>query len=102
MKIIRCISEKIREEIKDAEAYIDLATEWKDEKPEVAEMFYDLSTEEMGHAEKLHEAVKDLIKEYREENGEPPERMLALYEFTHEEQMKDSMRVKVKQAMYKG
>ena len=100
MKIIKCISEKIAEEVQDANAYIDLAMEWKSEEPEAAAMFYELSTEEMGHADKLHGVVAELIRRYRDENGEPPAGMMALYEYLHQKQMEDAMRVKVKQGMY--
>ena len=101
MKIIRCLSEKIKEEIHDADAYIDLAREWKDEEPETADLFYELSTEEMVHADRLHSAVVKLIREYREQKGEPPAGMLALYDYLHEQQIEESMRVKVKQGLYK-
>ena len=47
MKIIRCLSEKIEDELHDASEYIELAMIWKGEYPDVAELFYELSKEEM-------------------------------------------------------
>ena len=100
MKIIKCIAEKIAEEINDADAYINLATEWKKEQPEAAKVFYELSTQEIRHADMLHEVVTKLISEYRETNGEPPAAMLALYDYLHGQEIENAMRVKVKQGMY--
>ena len=71
MKIIKCIAERIKEEIKDAETYIDMAIEWKENEPDAAEVFAELATEELGHMERLHKIVTDLIEEYRREHGEP-------------------------------
>ena len=100
MKIIKVLSERIAEEINDADAYINLATEWKAEQPEAAQVFYELSTQEMRHADMLHEVVTKLITEYRNQHGEPPAGMLALYDYLHGQQIENSMRVKVKQGMY--
>ena len=102
MKIIKCLSEKIEEELHDAEAYIDLAMEWKAEQPESADVFYELSLEEMGHVDKLHADVADRISEYRQENGEPPKGMQALYDWLHEKHIAEAMRIKIKQGMYKA
>ena len=102
MKIIKCVSEKIAEEINDADAYINLATEWKAEQPEAARVFYELSTQEIRHADMLHEVVTKLIEEYRETNGEPPAAMLALYDYLHGQEIENAMRVKVKQGMYQA
>ena len=52
MNIIKCISEKIEDELSDAQAYIDLAMRWKQDEPDTADLFYELSTEEMGHMKK--------------------------------------------------
>ena len=100
MKIIKVVSERIKEEINDADVYINLATEWKAEQPEAAAVFYELSTQEIRHAEMLHEVVTKLISEYRETNGEPPVAMLALYDYLHGQEIENTMRVKVKQGMY--
>ena len=100
MKIIKVMSEKIKEELKDAEAYIDMAMEWKKDQPETANLFAVLSKEEMGHVDKLHKGVTEMIATYREQNGEPPAGMLAIYEYMHEQQIENAMRVKVKQRMY--
>ena len=100
MKIIKCIAEKIEEELHDADAYIDLAMSWKDEQPDAAKVFYELSLEEMGHVDKLHTEVNDLISAYRQETGEPPKDMLTLYNYLHEKHMAEAMRIKVKQGMY--
>ena len=101
MKIIRCISEKIQEELQDAEAYIDLAIEWKEDDEEAAELFYELSKEEMGHMEKLHNQVTAEIEEYKRTEGEPPEGMMELYNWMHNKNVADALRIKVKHAMYK-
>ena len=101
MKIIKCLSEKIEDEMKDADEYVQLAMKWKEEQPEAAEVFYQLSTEEMGHADKLHGIVTKLISEYREENGDPPKGMLALYDYLHKKQIATAMNIKVKQGLYK-
>ena len=100
MKIIKCLSEKIKEELKDAEAYIDLATEWRKEEPDAANVFAQLSAEEMGHVDKLHTGITQLISRYRQTQGEPPAGMLAIYNYLHEQQTENAMRVKVKQKMY--
>ena len=84
MKIIKCLSEKIEEEIGDADSYIELAIQWKDEQPSTADLFYELSLEEMKHMDRLHGQVADLISEYREENGDPPAGMMAIYNYLHQ------------------
>ena len=100
MKIIKCVSEKIKEEIRDAEAYIDMAITWKKDEPDAAEIFAELSKEELGHMDRLHKLVTDLIEEYRNTHGEPTAGMMELYEYMHRQDIEDTMRVKVKTAMY--
>ena len=100
MKIIKVISERIAEEVNDADTYINLATEWKAEQPEAANVFEELSTQEIRHADMLHEVVVKLIEEYRQTKGEPPAGMMALYDYLHGQNIENAMRVKVKQKMY--
>ena len=100
MKIIKCIAEKIEDELHDASEYVELAMKWKDEYPDVADVFYELSTEEMGHMERLHEAVQELIGEYREQHGEPPKEMMVLYDYLHEKHIATATEIKVKQGIY--
>ena len=102
MKVIRCLSKKIREELNDADAYIGLAMEWKSEEPDVAELFAELSAEEMQHMIRLHEKVKDLIEKYKQEHGDPPKVMMELYKEMHDQYTEDAMRIRVKQGMYKA
>ena len=102
MKIIKCLSEKIEDELDDAQGYIDLAMKWKQDEPDTADLFYELSVEEMGHMEKLHKEVVDLIEDYRQKNGDPPKDMMTLYEYLHEKHIGKATEIRVKQGMYKG
>lgn len=102
MKLVKCLSELIEEEISDAGKYIDLAMKWKTDEPETAEVFYQLSVDEMGHMDKLHNEVTELIEEYRKEHGEPPKEMMVLYDYLHEKHIGDATMVKIKQSMYKA
>ena len=102
MKLIKCLSEKIEDEIRDAGEYIDMAMKWKQEEPDTAEVFYELSVSEMEHMDKLHNEVVELIEEYRQEHGEPPKEMMVLYDYLHQKHIGEATQVKVKQGMYKA
>lgn len=102
MNVIKCMAENIEEELSDAEKYIELAMKWKEEQPEAADLFYELSLEEMGHANKIHETIEEIITEYRQKTGDPPKDMMTLYNYLHERHKNDAMRIKVKQGMYKS
>ena len=102
MKIIRCLSEKIEDELNDADEYIDLAMRWKTEEPETAQVFYELSLEEMNHVDKLHKEVTEVIEDYRKEHGEPPKDMMTLYDYLHEKHIGKAPQIRVKQGMFKS
>ena len=86
MKLIEKLSDMIDEELNDAYRYAECSILHEDD-TELAKTFKMLSNEELGHAMKLHEQVTRLIKVYRDENGEPPAEMLALYNYLHERQV---------------
>ena len=102
MTIIKCLSEKIEDELEDANAYIDLAMKWKAEEPDTAEVFYELSVEELGHMEKLHKEVTELIEDYRREHGDPPKEMMVLYEYLHNKHIGTATQIRIKQGVYKA
>ena len=101
MKIIKVLSEKITEEICDAKAYAKLSLEYKDEYPDLARDFYNLSLQEMDHKTILHNRATEIIRKYREQEGEPPAEMLAVYDYLHKEQIEKALEVKTLQTMYK-
>ena len=102
MQIIKVLSELICDEIEDAGHYADLALKYKTEQPEVAELFHELSQEELGHTNDLHDQVERLITEYRNQHGSPPEGMLAVYNYLHEKNIDETMNVKARQMMFKA
>ena len=101
MKIIEKLSKMIEEELHDAEKYARCANRWKTENQDLAQLFFRLSNEEMEHMNLLHNMVVQIIQEYRRTQGDPPERMLAVYDYLHEKQMKHATKVKAIQAMFR-
>ena len=101
MKIIEKLSKMIEEELHDAEKYARCANRWKTENQDLAQLFFCLSNEEMEHMNLLHNMVVQIIQEYRRTQGEPPERMLAVYDYLHEKQMKHATKIKAMQAMFR-
>lgn len=101
MKIIQKLSDRISDEIKDAKDYALMALEIKDEYPDVARVLYTISMQEMEHMRMLHDCVTTVIQKFRTEKGEPPEKMLVIYDYLHEKQIQEAADTKIIQAMYK-
>ena len=101
MKIIEKISDRISEEIEDARTYALMALEIRDEYPEMARVLYTISLQEMEHMRMLHEGVANIIIKYRNETGNPPEKMMTIYNYLHEKQIEKAAEAKNIQAMYK-
>lgn len=101
MKEIKILSDHIEEELEDACTYIKLALEYKQSDPEMANMFYRLSVEEMGHMDMLHKNVEAHIEKHRREHGEPPVAMQAVYDYLHKRFIDKAERVTTLQNMYK-
>ena len=101
MNIIKCLADKIEEELNDAQSYAELAEKWKEEEPDTADLFIELSQEEMGHMEKLHKEAARLIEEYTDKHGEPPEGMKMLYDYLHTKHLEKAKMVRVMHGMYK-
>lgn len=101
MEIIKCLTEKIGEEIKDARAYVKMALKEKDENRRLADTLYTISTEEMRHMNMLHGEVVNIIDEYRRAKGDPPLEMQAIYDYLHEQHIESAAEVKTMQQMYK-
>lgn len=101
MKVIELLSEKIEEEVCDAKSYISMAIDYKESYPELSRTLYNLSNQEMEHMNMLHGEVSEIIKRYRDEHGDPPADMMAVYDYLHKKQIEKAKEVKTLQAMYK-
>lgn len=102
MKIIEKLSEKIEDEIHDAECYARMALEYRDEYPELARIANNLSAAELDHMSSLHAVVTQLIDQYRRMNGDPPAEMKAVYDFLHKKHIDHVAEVGVLRSMYKA
>lgn len=102
MRIIQTVTERIEEELDDAEHYAKLAIENKERHPSLAHVFYELSLQEMNHMNMLHGEVTKLIEQHRREHGEPPAAMSAVYEYVHKRNIEEAKEVKMYQAQYRG
>lgn len=101
MKLISELSDKIEEEINDAESYIKMALEHKATNKVLADTLAKISEEELGHMKRLHDSAVMIIEDWRKQHGEPPSDMMTLYEYLHNKHMSHTAVVKAMHSMYK-
>ena len=101
MEIIKKLSEMIEDELEGAEEYVKCAIKHKAEHPTLANVFYDISVQEMHHVTMLHEQVNKIIENHRKEHGEPPAVMKAIWDWEHERQIREAKEIRRYQEMYR-
>ena len=102
MQIIKKLSDMIEDELEGAEEYIKCALKHKEEHPQLAKVFNEISTEEMRHVNLLHEQVAKIIQDYRKEHGDPPAPMLAVYDYLHEKHIDKAAKIRAMQMQFRG
>lgn len=102
MKLIRDLEEYIDEEIHDIKKYAKMAAELKAEHPTLAQVLYNISTQEDGHQAAIHNEVVKIIEEHRRVHGEPPAAMMAVYDYLHKKSIDKLAEARMYQDVYKS
>lgn len=101
MKLIRDLEEAISDEISDIKKYAMWAAELKESHPTLAQVLYNISTQEDGHQAAIHNEVVKIIEEHRKHHGEPPAAMMAVYDYLHKKAIDKLAEARMYQDVYK-
>lgn len=93
MHEIKHLAEGIREELDDAEKYAREAVK-RTENPEDASTYADLSRQELGHANRLHEMAVRHIEKAKDAGFHPTEAEQAVWNWVHERMLDRTAHVK--------
>lgn len=102
MKIIKHLVEDIQEELKGAEHYAKLATQYKDEDRALAETYAKLAGVELEHVDALHAQAVRLIKGQQAAGVATPAPMQAVWDWEHEKMVDTTARIKTMLSMFRG
>ena len=102
MRIIQEVTDLINEEIHDVKKYAKLAAKVKTDCPGLAQVFYNLSTQEDSHQAALHAEVVKIIEQYRRTTGQPPAEMMAVYDYLHKQSIDALAEARRYQDIYKN
>ena len=101
MKLIRDLEERIHDEIGDIKWYAKKAAELKAEHPTLAQVLYNISTQEDAHQAAIHNEVVKIIEEHRRTHGDPPAAMMAVYDYLHKKAIDELAEARMYQDVYK-
>ena len=101
MNVMTLLMERIDDELQDACDYAKLELEYRATDPETASLFARLSGEETTHATALHDCVLGHMEAYRQKDLEVPVAIMAVYEYSHDQQIEKATKVQLLQKMYR-
>ena len=102
MQKIKELCKNIHDEMDDAEKYMDFAMKYKDTDRTLADVYADLSSQEISHAEKLGSLVSTQVN--RMKQGADAANLAnaqCIWTWEHEKMMECLAKVKLKQEMYR-
>ena len=102
MQLISKLEDLIEEEISDVKKYAKMAVELKKTHPALAQVLYNISSQEEGHQAAIHGEVVKIIETYRKEHGAPPAEMMAVYDYVHKKHIENLAEARRYQEMYKN
>ena len=92
MKKIKHLVEQIREELHDAEKYAEASLKNKNDDSALSSVYRQLAEQKLEHSHILHAQVVRVIREHE---GEPPAVMQAIWNWEHEQIIKEEHAVKM-------
>ena len=102
MKLIQDLEELIEDEIHDVKKYAKMAAEVKNENPSLAQVLYNISTQEDAHQAAIHGEVAKIVENHRKMHGEPPATMQAVYDYLHKKSIERLAEARRYQEMYRN
>ena len=102
MKIIQELSDKMLDELNDSCRYIKDALKYKEDKPALAQTYYNLAVDEMKHYDMLHGEAVRIINDYKAQGEVVPEKMQAVYDYLHQKYIDKAHDVRMYMEQYKG
>lgn len=83
MKMIKELSDRIKEELEGVEDYAALASRYRGLNDTLSALYGEIAAQEMTHVDKLHGKAMEIIAAWRKDHGEPPRQMAMLWEHEH-------------------
>ena len=102
MKVIKYLVKDIQEELERAEHYAKLATQYKDEDRELADVYAKLANVELDHVDALHGQAVRMIRKQKDSSVQTPASMQAVWDWEHEKMVDTTARIKTMLSMYRG
>ena len=97
---IKELVKAMRDELKDAEAYIDKALQYKASEKNLADMYKDIAQQEIKHAHMEHDQAVRIIEKVKQTGMKIPEAMQTVWDWEHEELIEHEALIKMKIDMY--
>lgn len=101
MKQIEVLTDYIEEELEGAQSYMKKALEYKESKPELANMFYRMTNDKMTHIDMLHKNVMEHLAEHKRMNGTNAAAMEEAYNLLHKRHIAREEKITNMQNLYK-
>lgn len=97
MTTLKRLFEQITEELNDSCCYIKWALNTRDEDNALSKLLYQLSDEELDHANRLNDIAKRMIADEEEAS----ESMQMFFDYVREQHLKKIKEIKMCQSIYK-